>query len=57
MARINDLDELDVTVYSKSVTKISTIYNNKFIQRLYVGMTYKQAIEKFKAYLQKGESL
>ena len=57
MAKVNDLEEINVRVCSKSVTEISTIYNNHFIKRLYVGMTYTQAIKQFKEFLKKGESV
>ena len=57
MVRINSTDEVDITIHSKYVTEVSTIYNNKFVKRLYVGMTYAQAREKFIEELKKGEHL
>ena len=57
MAIINTLKDLDinVTIQSKYVTTLSAIYNNRFIQRTYVGMTYKKALKKFEEDLRKGK--
>lgn len=47
MAKINANSDLRVVRHSKLVTEITTIYNNKFIRRVYVGMPYKKAIDQF----------
>lgn len=46
---------LNITLHSKNVTNITTIYNGQFKRRLYIGYNYKEAEKKFKKALEKGE--
>ena len=55
MAKINTDPDLSVTMHSGKVTEITTIYNNHFIRRVYVGTSYKKAVKKFEEDLKKGK--
>lgn len=52
--RINADCEIRVILHSKNVSEVYAVYNNKFIRRLYVGVNYATAINKFKEELLKG---
>ena len=54
MAKINIDGDLNVSRKSGLVTEITTIANNKFIRRLYVGVPYKKAIKHFEEAIKKG---
>lgn len=55
MAKINTDPDLSVTMHSGKVTEITTIYNNHFIRRLYVGTKYTKAIKQFEEDIKKGK--
>lgn len=54
--KINQDCELNVTIHGKGVIEISTIHDNQFKRKLYLGYTEKQAKDKFKEMLSKGET-
>ena len=53
--KINTDCDLNVTLHNRRVVEITTIYDNRFIRRLYVGYSMKEAKQKFKTALMKGE--
>lgn len=55
MAKINSDPDINATAHSKSVVEITTVYNNRFIRKLYVGPPYTKSIKKFEQDLKKGK--
>ena len=53
--RVNQDFEINATAHSKRVVEVSTVYNNQFIHRLYIGYTLEQAKKMFMDKLAKGE--
>ena len=55
MVAIKDINALTVRKVGKSTFEVSSLYGGFFRHRLYVGYTQKEAEEKFKQALAKGE--
>ena len=55
MTKINEDSDLNVTSHSRLVTEITTIYNNKFIRKVYVGTPCKKAVKHFEEEIKKGK--
>ena len=55
MAKINAEPDINVVVHSNHVTEISTVYDNRFIRKLYVGLTHNKAVKRFEEDLKKGK--
>lgn len=53
--KINQDCDLKVTVLGNRCINITTVHDNKFKRRLFVGYTEQQAKDKFKELLKKGE--
>ena len=55
MVAIKDINALTVRKVGKSTFEVSSLYGGFFRRRLYVGYTQKEAEDKFKQSLAKGE--